>query len=65
MAEREREYTIFIVVPNAHHTFWEKVGFVMILNTFRASAGEPLGLFGVLLGTHFKVLVFTTLRGTG
>ena len=50
-------------VSNAHHTFWEKVGFVMILDTFRASAGEPFGLFGVLLGSLFEVLFFTTSGG--
>ena len=50
-------------VSNEHHTFWEKVGFVMILDTFRASAGEPFSLFGVLLGTLFEVLFFNTFEG--
>ena len=35
----------------------------MILGTFRASAGEPFGLFGVLLGSLFEVLFFTTFEG--
>ena len=53
---------VFIVL-SAHHTFWEKIGFVMILVTFRASAGKPFGLSGVLLGTLFEVLFFTTFEG--
>ena len=63
VSEREREYSIIFTVSNAHHTFWEKVGFVMILETFRASVGEPFGLLGVLLGTLFEVLFFTTFEG--
>ena len=35
----------------------------MILDTFRASLGEAFGLFGVLLGTLFEVLFFTTFEG--
>ena len=50
-------------VSNAHHTFGEKVGFVMILDSFRASAGEPFSSFGVLLGRLFEVLLFTTFEG--
>ena len=63
MAEREREYSTVFTMSNAHHTFWDKVGFVMSLDTFRASVGEPFGLFGVLLGTLFEVLFLTTFQG--
>ena len=63
VAEREREYSMYFTVSNAHHTFWKKVGFVMILDTFRASVGEPFSSFGVLLGSHFEVLFFTTSEG--
>ena len=62
-AEREREYSIVFTVSNAHHTFWEKVGSVMVFDTFRASAGRPFGFFGVLLGSLFEVLFFTTFEG--
>ena len=37
--------------------------FVMILDTFRTSLGEPFGLFGVLLGSLFEVLFFTSSEG--
>ena len=49
VAEREREYSMVFNVSNAHHTFLDKIGFVMILDTFRASLREPFTLFGVLL----------------
>ena len=65
VAEREWEYSMFFTVSNAHHTFWAKIGFVMILDTFRASVGEPFGLFGVLLGTFLKCCFLQLLRGTG
>ena len=63
MAEREWEHSIFFTVSNAHHTFWDKMCFVMILGTFRASVGEPFGLFGVLLGSLFEVLFLYHFRG--
>ena len=52
LAERDIEYSMFCVtVSNTHHTFWNEFGFVMILETFRASIGKPSGLFDVLLRT--------------
>ena len=59
VAEREREYDMVFIVSKAHHTLWDKVGFVMTLD-IRTSAGEPFGLFDALLGTLFEVLVFST-----
>ena len=63
VAERKREYSLVFIVSNAHHTFWEKVGSVMILDTFRAPVGQPFDLFYVLLGSVFEVVLFTTLEG--
>ena len=63
LAERDMEFSMCFTMSNAHHTFGDKIGFVMILDTFRASVGEPFGLFGVLLGTLFEVLFFTTFEG--
>ena len=63
VAEREREYCMVFSVSNAHHTFWEKVGFVMSVDTFRAPVWEPLKMFCVLLGSLFEVLFFTTFEG--
>ena len=63
LADREMDYSIVFTVSNAHHTVWDKIGFVMILDTFRASVGEPFGLFGVLWGTLFEVFFFTTFEG--
>ena len=66
MVWQSEKWSIVLVcsVSNAHHTFGDKIGFVMILDTFRASVGEPFGLFGVLLGTLFDVPFFTTFEGT-
>ena len=64
LAEREMEFSIVFTVSNAHHTFGDKIGFVMILDTFRASVGEPFGSFGVLLGTFLKCCFLPLLRGT-
>ena len=64
VAERERLDSMVFIVSNAHRTFWEKVGFVMILDTFRAPAGEPFGVFCALLGALFEVLFLTTFEGT-
>ena len=63
VAEREREYSMVFTMSNEHRTFWEKVGFVMILDTFRAPVGEPFGMFCVLLASLFEVLFFTTFEG--
>ena len=63
VAEREREYSLVFTMSNAHHTVWDQIGFVMILDTFRTSVGEPFGLFGVLLVSLFEVLFFTTFEG--
>ena len=63
MAKREREYSKVFTVSNAHHTFWEKVCFVMVLDTFRASVGKPFAVFCVLLGSLFAVLFFTVFQG--
>ena len=48
------QYSMFF--HNTHHTFGDKIGFVVIRDTFRASLGESCGLFGVLLGILFEVL---------
>ena len=64
VAERDRAYSMVFIVSNAHRTFWEKVGFVMILDTFRAPAGEPFGVFCALLGVLFQVLFLITFEGT-
>ncbi len=50
-------------VSNTHHTFWDKMCFVMILASFRASVGKPFGLFRVLLDAFFAVLFFTIFQG--
>ena len=63
VAERKRLDSIVCIVSNAHRTFWENVGFVMILDTFRAPAGEPFGVFCALLGALFEVLFLTTFEG--
>ena len=59
VAEREWEYSIGFTASNAHHTFWDKMCFVMILATSRASVGEPFRWFCLLLGTLFEVLSLT------
>ena len=64
MAERECEYSMVFTVSNTHHTFLDKVCFVMIIASFRASVGEPFGKFCVLWGTLFAVLFFTTFEAT-
>ena len=64
VAERELECSMVFTLSNAHHTFWDKVCFVMIFVYFRASVGEPFGLFCVLLGALFEVLFLTTFEGT-
>ena len=53
VAEPQREYSRFFAVSKARHTFLQKVGVVMVIDTFRALAGEPFGLFGILLGYPF------------
>ena len=63
VAEREREYSMVFTVSNAHRTFGEKVGFVMISDTFRAPVGEPFGMFCVLLASLFEGWFFTTFEG--
>ena len=63
LPERELEYSAVFIVSNTHNIFWAKVGCVMIIDTFRASAVEPFVLFGVLLGRLLEVLFFTTFEG--
>ena len=63
MAEREWEYSMCFTVSNTHHTFWDKMCFVMSLASFQASIGEPFRPFCVLLGVLFDVLFFTTFQG--
>ena len=65
LAERDMEFSMCFTMSNAHHTFGDKIGFVMILDTFRASVGEPFGLFGVLLATFLKCCFLQLFRGTG
>ena len=64
VAKREWEYSMVFTVSNAHHTFLDKVCFVMIFPTFLASVGEPFSRFSALLGTLFAVWFFTTSEGT-
>ena len=63
VAKREWEYSIVFTVSNAHHTFLDKMCFVIIFACFRASVGEPFGSFCVLLGGLFEVLFLTTFQG--
>ena len=63
VAKRKRLNSMVFTVSNAHGIFAEKVGFVLILDTFRAPAGEPFGVFCVLLGALFEVLFLTTFEG--
>ena len=53
VAERKRLNSMVFTVSNAHGIFGEKIGFVLILDTFRAPAGEPFGVF-----VHFWVFFF-------
>ena len=64
VAERKRLNSIVFTMSNAHGIFWKKIGFVLILDTFRAPAGEPFGVFCALLGVLFEVLFLTTFEGT-
>ena len=64
VAERQRMNSMVLIVSNAHGIFGEKVGFVLILDTFRAPAGEPFGVFCALLGVLFEVLFLITFEGT-
>ena len=52
----------WFMVSNANHTLWDKIGFVMISETLRASAGELVCVFGALLGTLLEVLFFTPFK---
>ena len=45
VAERECEYSMVFTVSNAHHRFWDRMSFVMIIVKFRASIGEPFNRF--------------------
>ena len=47
VAERKRLNSMVFTASNAHGIFEEKVGFVLILDTFRAPAGKPFGVFCV------------------
>ena len=64
VAKRKRLNSMVFTVSNAHGIFGEKVGFVLILDTFRAPAGEPFGVFCALLGVLFQVLFLITFEGT-
>ena len=64
VAERKQLNSMVFTVSNAHGIFGGKVGFVLILDTFRAPAGEPFGVFCALLGVLFEVLFLITLKGT-
>ena len=64
VAERKQLNSTVFIVSNAHGIFGQKVGFVLILDTFRAPAGEPFGVFCVLLGVLFEVLFLITFEGT-
>ena len=64
VTERKRLNSIVFTVSNAHCIFAQKVGFVMILDTFRAPAGKLFGVFCVLWGVLFEVLFLITFEGT-
>ena len=65
VAKRKRLNSIVFIVSNAHGIFAEKVGFVLILDTFRAPAGKPFDVFFcAFLGALFEVLFLTTFEGT-
>ena len=64
VAKRKRLNSIVFTVSNAHRTFGEKVGFVLILDTFRAPAGQPFDVFCTLLGVVFEVWFLITFEGT-
>ena len=64
VAERKRLNSMVFTVSNAHGIFGEKVGFVLILDTLRAPAGEPFDVFCGLLGVLFEVLFLITFEGT-
>ena len=61
--KRKRLNSMVFTVSNAHGIFAEKVGFVLILDTFRAPAGEPFGVLCALLRALFEVLFLTTFEG--
>ena len=63
VAKRKQLNSIVFTVSNAHGIFAEKVGFVLILDTFRAPAGEPFGVFCAVLGALFEVLFLPTFEG--
>ena len=66
LTEREMEYSMIFIVPNAHHTCEGKIGVVMISYIFQASLGKSFFLFGALWGTLSEVFfVLPLLRGTG
>ena len=64
VTERKRLNSIVLIVSNAHGIFGVKIGFVLILDTFRAPAGEPFGVFCALWGVLFEVLFLITFEGT-
>ena len=63
VAKRKRLNSIVFTVSNAHGIFAEKICFVLIIDTFRAPAGEPFGGFCALLGALFEGLFLTTFEG--
>ena len=63
VAKRKRLNSMVSIVSNAHRIFAEKIGFVLILDTFRAPAGEPFGVFCSVSGALFEVLFLTTFEG--
>ena len=64
VAKRKRLNSILFTLSNAHGIFAEKVGFVLILDAFRAPAGQLFGVFCALLGVLFEVLFLITFEGT-
>ena len=54
---------MIFTVSNAHHTFGDKICFVVIIAICRASVGAPFSSCCVLLGGLFEVLFLTTFQG--
>ena len=52
-----------ISTSNTHHTFWDKISFVMVTVIFRASVREPFTKCCMVLGDLSAFFVFCTFQG--